>query len=182
MISPPRRPHSPRWRACGRALSRLYTPSARRRRDPLARALWTIERFVAITRLLYVYVYLCTTTSRGTSELPSNTHTDPVQRCTRQSEILAFHLLKRRERYVFFTQTHSRDHSHQSRVLYTACDPQTVCRVTPPLHSPRAFDSRVPTCHKSTRSVARPFANARAAFYWQSHASQRRPKAPTHLS
>eukprot|EP00964_Phaeocystis_antarctica_P119598 scaffold83313_cov94-Phaeocystis_antarctica.AAC.2 len=32
-------PHSPRWRACGRALSRFYTPSARRQRDPSSRVM-----------------------------------------------------------------------------------------------------------------------------------------------
>ena len=123
MISPPRRPHSPRWRACGRALSRLYTPSARRRRDPLARALWTIERFVAITRLLYVYVYLCTTTSRGTSELPSNTHTDTAyaQTQSRGAHVRARFWLSiclSVERDTFFSHRHTAETTVTSRVCF----------------------------------------------------------------
>ena len=52
--TPPRRPHSPRWRACGRALSHFYTPSARRRRDPRARVMDETERFVAVLSELAV--------------------------------------------------------------------------------------------------------------------------------
>ena len=81
------------------------------------------------------------------------------------------------ERYDTHTR-HAPDHSRQSRASRRDPDRQSLTSTTlTACH--RAFDSKVPTCHTSTRSAARPFANARAAFYWQSNAPQRRPKAPT---